>query len=200
MNQNDVNILEETWLCQSFLKLKRYQLRHKLFAGGWSQPISREMVARPDVAVVLPYDPVLDKVVLIEQFRIGAMADEHSPWLVEIVAGVAEEGESIEELAHRETAEESGLVALELLPIYRYWVSPGFCNERVELFCARVDASQANGIHGLTEEDEDIRVSTLPAVEAFAAVANGKINNAATMLALQWLQLNHQWLREKWSN
>ena len=198
MNKQDITIIDEQWLHQNFLRLKRYQLRHRLFSGELSKTVSREVVIRPRVAAVLPYDPILDQVVLIEQFRIGAINDPVSSWLMEIVAGVAEGEESPETLARREMSEESGLETLELLPIYEYWVSPGFCDERVALFCGRVDASEAGGIHGLAGEGEDIRVSTLSAEQAFAAVANGKINNSASMLALLWLQINHTRLRKQW--
>ncbi len=189
MNIDDVKIEQDEWLYRSFLKLKRYHLRHKLFSGNWSEVVTREMVARPRVAAVLPYDPVLDKVVLIEQFRPGALRDPHGPWLLEVVAGVADGEESFEDLAQRELREEAGLTALELSLIARYWVSPGMCDEEVMLYCARVDASNAGGIHGLAHEHEDIKVHVMSTAEAFAALATGRVNNAMSIIALQWLQL-----------
>lgn len=198
MNLSDVEILEEKLLFQSFLKLKQYRLRHKLFNGGWSDVIVRETIPRPDVAAVLPYDPKLDKVVLVEQFRPGALKDAHGPWLMEVVAGVAEGQELLEDLARRETREEAGLEVLALKLIHHYWVSPGICNERVALFCACVDASNAGGVFGLPHEHEDIKVHVLSPDEAFAAVTNGTLNNAMSIIALQWLQLNRQQLRAEW--
>lgn len=194
MDQQDIQILEETWLHRSFLKLKQYKLRHKLFAGGWSEVLTRELIARPTVAGVLPYDPVLDKVVLIEQFRPGALTS-NQPWLLEIVAGVADGKESEEALAHRELKEEAGLTALELKLIQRYWVSPGMCDEKIALFYARVDASDAGGVHGVTAEHEDIQVHVMPSSEAFSLMESGRINNAMAIIALQWLQWHQDELR-----
>lgn len=190
MYKKEIEIVKETWLHRSFLKLKSYQLRHTLFAGGWSALFTRELVSRGSVAAVLPYDPHLDKVILIEQFRIGAAGHgtAATAWLVEVVAGIAEEGESMEALARREIEEEAGLQAISLQQIYQYWVSPGMCNEQVTLFYATVDASQAGGIYGLAEEHEDIKVHVVSPAEAFAWMDSGRINNAMSLIALQWLR------------
>lgn len=191
LTATDVEILEKKILFQGFYRIEKYRLKHRLFAGGWSAPIDRELIIRYRVAAVLPYDPKLNKVVLIEQFRIGALADENSPWLLEMVAGIlTEENESLENLAYRETREEAGIDAQALIPICDYWVSPGGTNERVALFCAKVDASNAGGLHGLIEENEDIRVHVFDAQYAFDLVRTGRINNAATIIALQWLELS----------
>lgn len=199
MHRKDVEILSENWLYRSFLKLKRYELRHKLFGGGWSDVLARELIGRPRVAGVLPYDPVLDKVVLIEQFRPGALNDPNGPWLLEIVAGIAEGDEPVEDLAHREVREEAGLAIIELKLIYNYWVSPGMCDEQVALFCAKIDASNAGGIHGLTHEHEDIKVHVMSTAEAFALIDAGRLNNAMSLVALQWLQLHKKELCVKWA-
>lgn len=197
MNVKDVKIWEERYLYQGFLSVKGYQLQHKLFAGGWSSTITRELLVRPNAAALLPYDPILDTIVMIEQFRVGALAGQ-SPWLVEIVAGLMAENETAEELVHREAKEEAGLEILELIPIFEYWASPGFTNESVSLFCGKVDARHAGGIHGLAEEHEDIRVNCVKASDAFAMVHQGKINNAICLIALMWLELNHAKIRKDW--
>lgn len=189
MNRQDVEILETHQLCDRFLKVTEYRLRHKLFQGGWSATLSREIVTRPQVAAVLPYDPVLDKVVLIEQFRIGALNDPYSPWQVEVVAGIAEEGESMEALAQREMQEEAGLVVLDLKLIHRYWTTAGMSDEQVSLYCATVDASQAGGVFGLAGEHEDIKVHVMSSTEAFELLEDGRIYNATLLVALQWLKL-----------
>lgn len=198
MTHDDVDILDEQTIFQGFFTLKRYQLRHRLFAGGWSPTLSRELFARQPVAAALPYDAKQDKVVLIEQFRVGALQEQHSPWLLELIAGISEADESIEQLVHRELKEEADLTADALMLIYNYWASPGGSSERVALYCAKVDASNAGGIHGLAEEHEDIKVHVLTVKQAFEAVTTGRLNNAATIIALQWLQLNHQQVRERW--
>lgn len=199
MNIKDVKICEERGLFQGFLSVKEYWLQHKLFEGDWSPTISRELLVRPRAAALLPYDPVLDTLVMIEQFRIGALAG-NSPWLLEIVAGLMAAEETAEELVSREAKEEAGLEVLDLIPISEYWVSPGFTNESVSLFCGKVDASRAGGIHGLVEEHEDIRVHCIKASDAFAMVHQGKINNATCLIALMWLELNHTKIRQNWLN
>jgi ADP-ribose pyrophosphatase len=198
MKISDIEILSETWLHRSFLKLKHYRLRHRLFSGDWSDEVERELVARPSVSAVLPYDPILDQVVLIEQFRMGPLNQQQNPWLMEVVAGVAEGDESLEELAKREMLEEAGLAVISLKQMHHYWVSPGMCDEQVALFCAQVDARNAGGIHGLPEEHEDIKVHVMAASAAFELAAKGHLNNAMSLIAIQWLQLNHADLRKEW--
>jgi ADP-ribose pyrophosphatase len=198
MNKKDVKVIKETCVYQGFIQIKRYVLQHKLFQGGWSHEIDREIVERRNAAGVLLYDPVLDKVVMIEQFRAGALGDEKTPWLMEVVAGLEEPGEPPEELIMRETKEEAGLDLLDIMPISEYWSSPGGSNGRVALFCGKVDARNAGGIHGLAEEAEDIRVHVMQAEQAFQQLRENKINNAMSLIALMWLELNREKVRKKW--
>ncbi len=200
MEKEDVRIVEEHLPYQGFLAVKKYHLQHKLFIGGWSPEFTRELVVRPHAAALLPYDPVLDKVVILEQFRIGALEDFTTPWLIEIVAGLIAPGETAVELVHRETKEEAGLEVLELVPIFDYWASPGFTNEHISLFCGRVDARNVGGIYGMAEEHEDIRVSTISREEALTMLHSGKIKNAIGLVAFMWLELNHHKIRQDWLN
>lgn len=198
MGHKDVDIIERVPVFQGYFRVDRYRLRHRLHDGGWSEPMSREVFERGHAVCVLPYDPILDEVVLIEQFRIGAHAAGFAPWLIEIVAGIIDAGETALAVAHREMREEAGLPILALEPICRYLVSPGGTSESVELFCARVDARTAGGIFGLDQEHEDIRVIRVPASEALAWLDSGKIVNAAAIIALQWLALHRDKLRLEW--
>ncbi|WP_430460589.1 NUDIX domain-containing protein [Thalassolituus sp. LLYu03] len=175
---------------QGFFRIDKIRLRHKTFAGGWTGEFTRELFERGEAVCVLLYDPAKDVVVLTEQFRIGALADERSPWLLELVAGMVEEGESYEAVAERETFEEAGCHFYRLLPVCRYWVSPGGTSERVQIFCGLIDSDGVGGLHGLAEEHEDIRLVSLPFAEAWQALEDGVINNAATIMALQWLKLH----------
>ena len=143
MNKNDVKIKEKSLLHDGFITVKRYILQHKLFAGGWSEPFSRELVIRHHAAAALPYDPILDKIVLLEQFRVGALEDDKNPWLIEIVAGLLEPEKLPRRWCTAKCKEEAGLTTLDILPIFDYWASPGATNEHVSLFIARVDASDA---------------------------------------------------------
>ena len=168
--------------------------------------MSREVFERGHAVVVLPYDPKRDEVVLIEQFRPGAYAalasewfdDRASPWLVECVAGIIEKGESPEDVARREMVEETGLEITDIQPIHHYLVSPGGSSESVFSFCGRVDASNAEGIYGITEEHENIRVFSVPAEDAFGLMDRGRIYNAMTIISLQWLATNRGRLRGVW--
>ena len=198
MDTSDVEIIERAPVFQGYFRVDRYRLRHRLHAGGWSQPMSREIFERGHAVCVLPYDPVRDAVVLIEQFRVGAYAAGFAPWLIEIVAGIVDPGETAVDVAHREMREEAGLAIEALAPICRYLVSPGGTSESVTLFCGRVDAGTAGGIFGLDHEHEDIRVTRVPTDEALAWLHAGKIVNAAAIIALQWLALNREKILLKW--
>lgn len=188
--QNDVDIIKEEIVYNGYFKMKRYQFRHRLFEGGWSDLVNREIFERGTAVGVILHDPKPDKVILIEQFRIGALTDPQSPWLLEIVAGVVEEGESPKDVAIRETKEESGLDVKSIRHVYDYWSTPGGCSERISIFYAEVDADKASGIHGLDEENEDIRVHVFDTEEVFEMVRNGEVNNGLSIIALQWLELN----------
>ena len=196
----DVKVLERQCVYQGHFRLERLKLQYRLFNGGWSQPFSREVFERGDAVGILLFDPQRDQLVLIEQFRVGIMMKTENPWLIEIAAGVIDAGESPEQVAHRETQEETGLAVQNLFFISRHWVSPGGSTEQISLFCGQVDASQAQGVHGLASEGEDIRLHILNVKEAYNLVNKGKIDNATTIIALLWLQQNEKMLRDTWSN
>jgi ADP-ribose pyrophosphatase len=193
-----VEILDKTVCYDGFFRMERYRLRHQRFSGGWSRELTRELFERGHAAAVLPYDPVLDAVVLVEQFRIGALEVPGGPWLLEIVAGIIDPGETPEEVVRREAVEEANCQIQALVHLYDYCVSPGGTSERISLFCGKVDATGVGGLHGLAAEAEDIRVAVVPFAEAIAQMYAGKINSAAPIIALQWLQLYHDELRQRW--
>lgn len=193
----DVDIVAKETVYQGFFKMVKYRFRHKLFAGGWSGEISREMFERGHAAALLPYDPITDEVVLIEQFRIGAMAADCAPWQLEIVAGMIDhQDESAEDVVKREAVEEAGLTVSAIEKVTRYLSSSGGCSEMLDIFVGTVDSTQASGIHGLAEESEDIRVHVVSREQAYEWVESGKIENAATIIALQWLQLHYSRLQK----
>lgn len=165
-----------------------------------SGEIRREIFERGHAAVLLPFDPVRDEVVLVEQIRIAAYDVSASPWLLEMVAGMIEEGESVEDVARREALEEAGLVVGRTKPVLSYLASPGGTSERLSIMVGEVDATTAEGIHGLADENEDIRVHVVSREQAYQWVEEGKIDNAASVIALQWLQLHYQTLRNEWKN
>ena len=136
--RDDVEVVEKTTPYDGYFKLDIYRLKHKLFEGGWSGEMTREIFERGHAVSVLPYDPVLDHVVLIEQFRPGAYAalasdwfdGDASPWLIECVAGIIEKGEDPEDVARRETVEETGCRLGEIIPVCHYLSSPGGTSTR----------------------------------------------------------------------
>ncbi|MEZ4601387.1 MAG: NUDIX domain-containing protein [Syntrophotaleaceae bacterium] len=185
----DFEILENHKSYSGFFRIRTLGLRHRLFNGGWSPPLTRELAERGHAAGVLLYDPDRDAVVLLEQFRVGALTDELGPWMLEIVAGMVKEGESATDVALRECLEEAGRAPERLIPICRCYLSPGGCSEQIELFFAEIDSTGMDGmVHGVEEEGEDIMVRVLPTGDAFAALDEGRIINASTIIALQWLR------------
>lgn len=191
-------IIDKEIVYPGFFRMEKYRLRHTLFAGGWSSEISRELFMRGSCVAVLLYDPDADKVVLIEQIRAGALLIPERAWLVEIVAGAIEEGETAEEVAYRESIEEAGCEIQDLVVISEFYTTPGCSSERITLFCGKVDSTQVGGIYGLDHEDEDILVTAVDFDEAYQMVENGTIESAIPIIAIQWLALNKHKLKQKW--
>ncbi len=194
----DVRVLEQETVFSGYFSVRRLTLQHRCFGGGWSRPIVREVFDRGDCVGVLPYDPATDSVVMIEQFRPGAIRGDQSPWMLELIAGVIDSGESDEQVVHREAMEEAGCVMSELLPIATVIPSAGACSEQIRLFCGRVSRAAIGGIHGLAEEGEDILVHSVSRPDALAMLAADRVPNGHTLIALQWLQIHGDALRERW--
>ncbi|GGY50608.1 ADP-ribose diphosphatase [Bacterioplanes sanyensis] len=190
--QQDVELVDRQVAFRGFFTIEKLTLRHRRFNGEWLGPFQRELFRRGEAVGVLLFDPQRQQVVLTEQFRVGALRDQRSPWLLELVAGMVEEGEDYADVAQRETLEEAGSEFYQLIPICDYWVSPGGCDEKVMLYCGLVDSSNMGGVHGLDEEHEDIRLVTLTLDQAWQALDDGSMNNAATIIAMQWLRLNQE--------
>jgi ADP-ribose pyrophosphatase len=193
-------ILRSDEVYHGFLKLNSYRLKHELFMGGESQELVRERLEGLRAASVLLYDPRLDRVVFVEQFRVGVLGTQDPPWMLEIVGGLVPEGESDESVARREAVEEAGCEIKRLEPICEFVVSPGISVDRIMLFCGEVDASEAGGVHGLDHEGEDIRVVVMDADEAIAELYQGRANSTSIIITLQWLAMNRMGLRQRWLN
>lgn len=198
--QQDVDIQSECLETDGFFKLKKLRLRHRLFSGAWSEAFEREMCVRGDAVGVLLYDPQLQQFALVEQLRIGVLHRKQSPWLLEIVAGMLDKpDEDCQAVAIREAEEEANLSVQALEPISRYFCSPGGSTEFFTLFCGRVDLSAAKeGVFGLAEEHEDIRLHILPVEKVLTLLSDGTINNAMSIIALQWFQLHRARLDALW--
>ncbi len=201
----DVEVLAEPLVYKGFFRVREVTLRHRLFAGGWSQPISREVFLRGDAVDLLLFDPVLEQVALVEQFRVGALerarsASVDSPWLLELVAGMIDKDEAPDEVARREAREETGLAVDEMESIADYYASPGGCSEYFYLYCARADlsASTDGALYGLEDESEDIRLHLLSLQRCWQMLDEGAFNNAHIIIALQWLRSQQSRLQVQW--
>lgn len=196
-NHEDYQIIEKTTVRKGFLSIFKYRLKHRLFAGGWSQEFEREVMDRGHAVMVIPYDIARDQLVVLEQFRIGALQQEESPWLLEFVAGMIDKPEeSATRVAQRELDEEAGLTAEKMHYALTYLSTPGGCTEKISIYIAEVDSSQAASHGGLATENEDIKVHVLPRSEVMELLEQEKINNAASVIGLQWLQLHLEQIRQ----
>ena len=197
----EVQLKSKISVYDGYLRVDRYRVTHQQYGVGWSQVLEREVMSRGAVTGVLLFDPARKEVVLVEQFRTGAWAaDWRDPWLLECVAGIVEPGENPEEVAIREAVEEAGGTITRLKLITRYLTTPGSSTEQVDLFCGQIDATDVGGLHGLTDEGEDIRASVWSLDEALALLSGQRICNAMTLIALQWLSLHHSDLTIQWSS
>jgi ADP-ribose pyrophosphatase len=195
----DVEIVEATTPFKRFLRVDVFRFRHRLFSGGWSTLRSYDVLRRGQAAAIVLYDPDRESVVLVEQFRLPALLAGGSPWQLEAAAGLVDTDEPTEAVAIRETQEETGLVLLsDLVPIQRYLPSAGGSDESVSLYCARVDATAASGVHGLSEEHEDIRVVVKTIAEIENLLDRGAIESGHTLIGLYWLLRHRDHLRRAW--
>jgi ADP-ribose diphosphatase len=195
--KKDYETLTNDRIYSGYCSLNKLKFRFRLFEGGWSPTVQRECILRDPAAAVLLYEITEDKVVLIEQIRVGAIENStlDSPWLLEIVAGVKDQGETFEESARRETEEEAGMAVESLLPICSYLPSPGISNELTQVFCGLVKGPLFSGISGIHHEGENIKVQVLTSEQAFSLLKQGKIISASAIIALQWLEINRERLR-----
>ncbi|MFC3000118.1 NUDIX domain-containing protein [Falsiroseomonas tokyonensis] len=195
-----LEVLEDEVVWGQRFALQRVRFRHARFDGTPSGVLTWELWRRGQGVVILPYDPVTDRIALIEQFRLPALAAGLPPVMTECPAGLLEAGEDPEVSGARELAEETGLTARAMAPIGAFLLMQGGCDERVHFLCACVDLSETGATtHGLATENEETRVMVLPAADVFAMVADNRIQNAPAALALLWLQVNRARLREEWT-
>ena len=194
----DVELERRETSYSGYFAVDTLTLRHRLFAGGWSSPMRRELFQRGDAVGVLPWNLCTDEVVLIEQFRVGALRGADNPWMLELIAGIVEPGESDPEVAHREAEEEAGCELHRLEPIATFYPSAGACSEQIRLFIGETTGADHGAVKGLAAEHEDILVHQMARTEALAMLDRGEINNGHTLIALQWLALHGERLRKDW--
>ena len=193
--QSDYRIKSTETVYQGFFKMTRSVVEHRLYNGGWSQPLTRELFKRGDAVGVLLYDPINNLVGLVEQFRLGAIEDSRGPWQFEVIAGMMDRDEDPKQVAAREVMEEAGVELKELVPICDYLASVGGSDERMYMYCGLLDLTGKGGVFGLEGEGEDILFHVWPYDEVMQAFSQGLFNSAAATISLLWLQLNHGELR-----
>ncbi len=181
-------------------KVNQLTIQHELFSGGMSNKLIREQVSRQNAVAVLPYDPFRDEVVLIEQFRVGAVGNDENPWLVEIVAGLVEEGEDNEDVAMREALEEANCKLEKLHYVTSFYPTPGGFSELSHVYIGKTDTSNLGGIGGLDDEGEDIRVHVVSSAKAIDMLSEGKIRSAIPMIAIYSFMQLRESLRKEWSS
>lgn len=200
-DNQDYSVKSITTCYKGFFSINKYQLNHSNFDGKNSSLVEREVFERGDAVMVMPYDPVRDCLVFNEQFRVGAINRSYSPWLLEFVAGMFGENEDPIDVAIREAKEEANLTisSEDIFPIINYLTSPGGTTEQIHLYGAIVNSEGVGGIYGLEEESEDIKTHVISRTQAMQLLTEGKINNGATIIALQWLALNYQRLQNQYT-
>src|SRR3954447_12755387 len=195
-DEQDIDIREKETVYDGFFRMNRYRLRHRKFDGSWTPEVSREIFERGNAVAILLYDPERDTVVMVEQFRLPAYLAGRSAWCLETPAGIVKPGEELAGVARREALEETDCEIIgEMRKIGQFMASIGGSTEIVTVFYGAVDSRKADGIHGVADEHEDIRVHVIPADEAIRKADEGEIENAASVIALNWLARHHASLR-----
>ena len=180
-----------------FFAVEEYDLSFQRFDGSASPVVTRAVFVSGDAVTVLPYDPVRDRVLVVEQFRSGPFArGDSQPWQIEAIAGRIDTGETAEEAARREAVEEAGLTLGALLPVAGYYPTPGISAEFLYSYVAITDLPDgAAGVFGVEGEAEDIRGHLISFDDLIALVASGEVSNAPLIMTAYWLQARRTALR-----
>jgi nudix-type nucleoside diphosphatase (YffH/AdpP family) len=192
-----VEIIAQSTPHSGFFLTREYQIRHPGFDGMLTPPLNREVFVASDAAIILPYDPVHDRVLLVEQFRMGPFGrGDPLPWMLEPVAGRVDLGEDPAETARRECLEEAGLTLSEIEHIASYYCSPGCSTEYFHCYLGLCDLPELKqGRGGLASEHEDIRTHVLDFERAMELIPSGEANNGPLILSLIWLARERDRLR-----
>lgn len=181
----------------NFFAVEEYDLRFRRFDGKMSDRVNRATFVSGDAVTVLPYDPVRDRVLVVEQFRAGPYArGDRNPWSIEAIAGRIDPGETAEEAGRREALEEAGLALADLLPVAAYYPSPGAKTEFLYSYIGLADLPDGSaGVHGVAEEAEDIRGHLISFDMLMELVQSGEVANGPLIVTALWLQRERPRLR-----
>jgi ADP-ribose pyrophosphatase len=192
-NKQDVEVTSRETLFKGFLQVEKVSLRHRLFKNtGYTSVLQRELIHRPEAAGVLIYNDQQQRFALIEQFRVGALDDQQSPWQLEIIAGVLDGDESPETCIRRESLEESGCQLDQLQHLFSFYPSAGACSELFHLYAAQADLPEQGGIFGVANEGENIQLHLFDYADLSRLLTSGRLANAPVIMALQWLEQHLQ--------
>ncbi|BAP39043.1 NUDIX domain-containing protein [Acinetobacter guillouiae] len=186
---NDVEIQSREYAFKGFVQVEKVSLRHRLFnQTEYTSAIHRELIRRKEAAGVLIYNDQQQKFALIEQFRVGAIDDEISPWQLEIIAGVLDGDESPESCIRRESIEESGCELNQIKHLFSFYPSAGACDEIFHLYVAQAALPAEGGVFGMPDEGENIQLHIIDYSDLSLLLKSNRLKNAPVIMALQWLQ------------
>ena len=186
---NDVEIQSREYAFKGFVQVEKVSLRHRLFnQTEYTSAIQRELIRRKEAAGVLIYNDQQQKFALIEQFRVGAIDDEISPWQLEIIAGVLDGDESPENCIRRESIEESGCELNQIKHLFSFYPSAGACDEIFHLYVAQAALPAEGGVFGMPDEGENIQLHIIDYSDLSLLLKSNRLKNAPVIMALQWLQ------------
>lgn len=195
--QGSVQVVERRRPYANYFALDEYDLRHPRFDGTMTPPVTRAVFLASDATLVLPYDPRRDRVLVVEQMRMGPLArGDGALWQLEPIAGRLDPGEGPEAAARREALEEAGLRLGPLEPVGQTYCSPGNSSEFYYIYVGLADLPDTStGLGGLESEDEDIRSHLLGFDALMEMCASMQIANAPLVMAAYWLAHHRARLR-----
>jgi ADP-ribose pyrophosphatase len=192
------SIIKDDSLYHGFFEMRKISFTHELYQGGMTDVIERELFMRGHSSCILLFDPQLEQIVTVEQFRIAASFTCKSPWSLELVAGMIDEELSPKAIAIKEAKEEANIDVDAIEPICSYLATPGGSPERVWLFLGIIDSSNVGGVFGLASENEDIKVIKYSLEDIEAKLDSGEFDNAPLIIAVQWLLRNMSKISQKY--
>ena len=184
-------IINKINLHSGFYKMNKYEIMYQKHDGTWTDNLEREIFGGANVSALLPYDPIKDEIILLQQFRTGVISRYDDELLYEIVAGMIDENETPEESAKRECIEETGCIVKKIIPIQNYFPAPGSSESFYHVFLGEIDSIDGKKIMGLKSENEDILVQSFKVKDVREMLINKVITNGVTLIALQWFFLEY---------
>ena len=185
---------------KGFFSVEEHDLTYQKFNNEQSNVVTRSTLVSSDAVIVLPYDPINDRILLIEQFRAGPyVKGDENPWVLEPIAGLIDEGETPESAGIREAQEEAHLEIKRLELVARSYPSPGISTEFFHQYIGIVSLpEETNLVSGLESEAEDIRSHIFSYEEFYKMIVEGEMNVGPAILLGLWLSKNRKSLIKKY--